>query len=159
GCQAPGMAQNIYAVGNPGLWWGASLAVLAILAATGAAVGRNLWRGIRTPFGSLSRTRQALFVAALLPLGTFGGFALLARGPRTMFIFYMTLVVPFFALLYGGAVAALWRTGRPWARAGAGLACLLVLAGFLLYFPVAIYLPIPSQWSDAILGAIPWMRK
>jgi hypothetical protein len=103
--------------------------------------------------------RQALFVAALFPLFTFGGFALLAQGPRTMFIFYMTLVVPFFALMLGGAVAALWHTRNVYARVGAGLVCLLVVAGFAFYFPVSIYLEIPRSWFHTIMHAIPWMQE
>ncbi|MEA3202623.1 MAG: dolichol-phosphate mannosyltransferase [Thermoplasmata archaeon] len=160
GCQATaGWSQNIYAIGNPLLWWGACAAVLAAVGMAAYGTVRNLVLGVKAPFTSLSPTRQALFVAALFPLFTFGGFVLLAQGPRTMFIFYMTLVVPFFALLLGGALAAAWRAGNALAKVGVGLACALVLAGFAVYFPVSIYLPIPESLFHKTMHLLPWMTE
>ncbi|MCA1810428.1 MAG: glycosyltransferase [Halobacteriales archaeon] len=152
-------ARYIYAIGNPFLWWAAFAATLAILGSTAYGVLRNLVRRAKGPFAALSPTRQALFIAALFPLFTFGSFALLGSGPRTMFIFYMTLVVPFLALVLGGALAALWRSGWPLARTATGVVCAIVLAGFLLYFPLSIYLEVPRSWFHAILHAVPWMSE
>jgi dolichyl-phosphate-mannose--protein O-mannosyl transferase len=201
-------SRYIYAIGNPLLWWSACLATVAIVAAVLVRVARNLAARIPTPFQSLPRHTQALLMAALFPVFTFGGFAILGQGPRTLFIFYMTLVVPFFALTLAGALAHLWDLGgrlrcarrladhaplRParhgaaaWRAAPAGAAravvaavrfavqprvrgaflrsiaataCVLVLAGFLFYFPVSIYLEIPRSWFKFIMHALPWMQE
>jgi hypothetical protein len=34
-----------------------------------------------------------------------------------------------------------------------------VLASFLYYLPVSIYLQIPRSWFHTILHTIPWMRE
>jgi dolichol-phosphate mannosyltransferase len=159
-CQPdPTTTQVIYAVGNPVLWWTASLAALTLLAIAAGGIVRNLLRHVKHPFASLPYQVQALAFGALFPAMTFGGFVLLSQGPRTMFIFYMTLVVPFFALCLAGALAWLWHSRNLWARLATGLACLLVLAGFLWYFPVSIYIRIPHTWYDAIMHTLPWMKE
>ncbi|HUR60878.1 MAG TPA: glycosyltransferase [Candidatus Thermoplasmatota archaeon] len=153
------LARYIYAIGNPFLWWAASLATLSIIGAVLYRVARDLVRRVPRPFTSMPRSTQALLVAALFPLATFGGFVLLGQGPRTMFIFYMTPVVPFFALVLAGALAWLWHRGQVAVRAGVAVVCAVVLAGFLLYFPVSIYIEIPRSWFHFIMHFLPWMQE
>ncbi len=125
------------------------------------------------------RPRQALLAGALLPLLTFLGFFALHSGGRSMFIFYMTLVVPLMAIAFAGVLAYLWRAhpiGKPIVVA----ACTLVALAFLWFLPVSLYLEIPRdgmRWMSEpipgtnisipypgigfhqIMDVIPWMHE
>jgi len=148
----------VYAVGNPILWWAAALAVLYALIDYVSEYAGAMLRGRRTRvpspisfFASLPRIKQALLVASLLPLIGYAGFFLLHR---TTFIFYMTLVVPFFAIVLAGAAIYLWHSPGRMSKALTIALCAAVVLGFLWYFQVSIYMPIPrnNSLADVLAG-------
>jgi dolichyl-phosphate-mannose--protein O-mannosyl transferase len=166
----------IYAVGNPFLWWAATLAILyAVIDYLTEYVGswRRRFSNPLSYFASMPRIRQAILVTALVPLAAYGGFFLLQR---TTFIFYMTLVVPFFAVVLAGALTYMWSTGNRLVRAAFLLVCAAVAFGFLWYLQVSIYMPIPRNgfawlpWPGTpfyypaigfndVMRLLPWMQQ
>lgn len=64
-------------------------------------------------FLKLPRQQQALLPGVLLPLLTYLGFFALHSAGRSMFIFYMTLIVPLMAIALGGTLAYLWQRRSP----------------------------------------------
>ena len=138
------VAGYIYAIGNPVLWWGAATAILyAFIDFVGDALvsWRRTGMSPLRYFGGMPRVRQAMLLAALFPVTAYSAFFLLQR---TTFLFYMTLVVPFFAVMLGGALAYAWSRG--WhGRLVVFVTCGLALAAFLWYLPLSLYIPIPRQ--------------
>lgn len=165
----------IYAVGNPILWWSASLAVVLVALAFLWGYIASLYRRAVSPlsyFASLPRISQALVVSILLPVFAYFPFYLLQR---TTFIFYMSIVVPFFAIVLAGALAYLWAHPRWPAKATVVAVCLLAGLAFVWFFQVSIYMPIPRDgftWVQApgtdiyypalgfntVMHAVPWMH-
>lgn len=173
----------IYAVGNPILWWAAALAIAIVLLAFVVSYLLSLARHPASPvsfFAGLPRAKQALLVTALVPLLGYLCFFLLQR---TTYIFYMTLIVPFFAILLAGALAYLWSFAGRLPKAATVAVLVLVGLAFLWFFQVSIYMPIPRDnsvldmlsgqgWPRApgtdihypalgfndVMQAIPWME-
>lgn len=174
------ISRYIYAIGNPILWWGACIAVFYIFVDlifdwVGSLFARpadplvpfrrmGLWKF----FSSRPIESQALFIAALFPLFVYGGFLFLNppwnyAGPgtphRTTFIFYMTVVVPFFGIVLAGLLAHAWSSGSALARTTVLVVSLLVLAGFLYFFKISVYLEMPRTEFHRVLDAVPWMHE
>jgi dolichol-phosphate mannosyltransferase len=109
----------------------------------------------RGAFLSMPRQHQAAALAALLPLFAYGGFFLL---PRDQYMFYMTIVSPFFAILAGGWAAWAWRQ-RGVSRGFSIAFCALVGIGFLVYAPVAFGFPVSRDYFDWIMNLWPGMYQ
>ncbi len=147
----------VFAVGNPILWWAASLAtVLAVLVpivAWGFAFHDDRIGPLRW-FASLRRDTQAAVLAAVLAGSTYGFFFL---PDRVTFLFYMTLVVPVACLSLAGVLHLLWRHGW-WTRPVVAVVLVGVLAAALFYLPVASGEHIPCERYREVMDLIPWMR-
>jgi dolichol-phosphate mannosyltransferase len=179
------VAGYIYAIGNPLLWWAAATAILyTFIDMVGDAIvswNRTGMSPLRH-FGAMPRIRQAMAVAALFPITAYCAFFALQR---TTFLFYMTLVVPLFAIVLAGALAYAWSRGRA-GRALVVVLCAGIGAAFLWYLPLSLYIPIPRDgfsWTSypydldllglrlqgefrypapgfhTILRLVPWMRE
>lgn len=159
---ASGLVGKIYSIGNPFVWWTATAALLAVPALI-------LIRFLRGParlylrwdflegmvyYRFPLRRDLAFLLAALFFYATFvPWFAL----QRILFVFYMTFVVPAFALFAGGLLGEQWDQGGL-RRILSGLYVALAMAVFAVYFPVVAGIPIEKGHFDWIMGLIPWMR-
>ena len=148
----------VYAVGNPLLWWlGALVALGAVLSVPlrWLLALRAGWAHPLRHARTLSPTRQALAMTALLPLAAYAGFFLV---DRVTFLFYMTLVVPLLCLPLAGYLASVWEQGVG-GKATVAVLVLAILASFVYYHPVAASIPIDPERFHRIMGTLPWMQE
>lgn len=122
-----GRVSNIYALGNPIIFWGGLASVLV-------ATVRVLKK----------RKKELLLVLA----GYFLMFLPWAASPRIMFIHHYLPAVPFLVLLLAWLLARLWELKRKLLVTGY---LLLVLLGFILYYPLWTGLPVPSWWASYLI--------
>lgn len=130
---------QVYAFGNPVVWWGAMAVVAATL--------------VRLVLARRKPSLGPMAIAIVLPVLVYGSFFLLTR---TAFIFYMTLVSPFLALAAGAGVLWLARRGVI-GRSLAAVAMALALGAFAWYYPLAAGVDLDpgalQQVKDSIPGA------
>lgn len=141
---APGEAREIVALGNPALWWGALLALVAL------------------GWGLVRRDRRAAFIAVFWA----GQYVPWLLVDRPLFLFYMTPVVPFMAVAVAYALTFVdeRRARGPGAarrgRATPGTITAMVIAVaagalFVYFYPVLVGLELPEEvirqrwWFDA----------
>ncbi len=131
GCDlAEGQVRHILAVGNPAVWWPATLAVLAL----GWAAARH-------------RRGDAGFLLAFT-LGQWLPWLVVAR---PVFLFYTVPIVPFLALSlgWGAAEASRWSPRLRWLPAALAAAALLGLA---FWYPIWLGTPIEeAAWRARII--------
>lgn len=153
----------IYAVGNPILWWTATLALLIVpLYLLTRWIRRHLRAYVtRDFFAALPQyefhltPRRSLFLAALLFWGGFLPWFLLQR---TTFNYYVTYNVPYFALFAGGLGAAWWMRGR-WRRKTVFGFVVLCLLMFVTWWPIVFGAEVSNLYFDTIWSLVPWMRR
>jgi dolichyl-phosphate-mannose-protein mannosyltransferase len=128
-----GAYMEIFAAGNPLVWW-SSLAALAYVA------GRWLRRG---GGGGAEGVVLAAFLIGYLPW-------LVVAGDRSaLFLFYLLPVVPFMCLALGYVAAQLERIQG--ARPAIGLFCVTAVALFAFYYPLLAKRPLPRDaWLNRI---------
>lgn len=138
----------MYALGNPVVWWGALLGAILVLpraamraaSALGGAPLRSLPRRLLAAWDdaapTLRRRVRLVGVPCFLFVAGYAPFFLLSR---TTFLYYMTLLVPFLALLAGGV--ATWLLTRGPAEGS--------LAGTRARIVVAV-------WGLAAVGLFVW---
>jgi predicted membrane-bound dolichyl-phosphate-mannose-protein mannosyltransferase len=158
----PDATAHIYSMGNPVTWWPAAalaIATLAIPVLWLRRQGRVLatsWFWLHAHHARVSWDGRARFLmAGLLCWAAWAPYLLLQR---LQFLYYMTSVVPFLAVLLGGAAAVAWRRGGRW-RWGVWAYGGVALAAFVFYFPLSEGLLVPRGWFDAAFASIPWMRR
>lgn len=155
------MVGKQWAIGNPLLWWSGTAAALAVL-------GRLVWRFFQRkathflrwdfidhivyyPFWLTRDLRLLLgslfFFSAYLPWFLI---------QRTMFNYYMTFVVPAFAVIAAGLLSENWEKGG-FPRLLAILYAFLAAALFAFYYPVVTGIPISRGQYDVIRSALPWI--
>jgi dolichyl-phosphate-mannose-protein mannosyltransferase len=129
-----GWVYGIFAVGNPAVWW-LSVPISAWAFVTG------LWK----------RNAALLFAGA----GFFCMYLPWGISPRTLnYSHYLLEAIPYACLALGAALDFLWD-GR--LRAVARGYVVLVVALFLLFFPILTAVPIPTTWFQArFLGVGAW---
>jgi len=142
GCQvAEGNIEEILGIGNPAIWWLALIAYPVLLV---FAIFRRDWRAWAV---------AAFLLLQYLPwplLELIQGVLAPDEGPRTLFLFYATPIVPFICL----SLAYLaWRTLRPpvfrWVPGTIGV---LAVAGFIFFLPIFLGLELSrGSWDLRIL--------
>jgi dolichyl-phosphate-mannose-protein mannosyltransferase len=153
----------MYAVGNPALWWPATIALVLVPAALLAWwVRRRLRFFLRSDvLRALPRLRfhlspaGSLAVAALLFWASFLPWFLLRR---TTFNYYATFNVPYFALFAAGLLHLAWRSG-PRGRVAATAYLAFVGAWFTAWWPIVSGAPVGATHFDAVWGLVPWMSR
>lgn len=120
---------NIYASGNPIVFWGGLAGVITSLVV--AAKKHN----------------KALLFLLVCYLGFFLPWA---TSPRIMFLYHYLPSVPFMTLLFG------WLLGRVWERGGSKKLLvigylLLVTIAFIFYYPIWTGIPMPGWWSSLLI--------
>ncbi|TSC53175.1 MAG: glycosyl transferase family protein, partial [Microgenomates group bacterium LiPW_16] len=94
---------NIYALGNPAVWWGGVIAILYfILSYIRGILAKKF--SIRVPFGR--------FQFSILLLGYFGFFLPWAFSPRIMFLYHYLPSIPFMCLALGYGLDKIWQRNR-----------------------------------------------
>lgn len=124
---------NIYALGNPLVFWGGLAAVIA---------------AARAGFSEKQPALQFVAVGwALL-------FAPWAFSPRIMFIYHYLPAVPFLCLALAWGLLRLWGSERRWLAVGGAAA---VAALFVFFYPhwTGIFVP---RWWDALYYWLPTWR-
>ncbi|MDO8487730.1 MAG: phospholipid carrier-dependent glycosyltransferase [bacterium] len=123
-----GKMANIYAMGNPVLFW---LGIPAIIATTLSALQSKNWR------------------TWLIVVG-FGAFWLpWARAPRIMFLYHYLPSIPFLCLALAQTLSKLPR----WATVASGL---LVFGSFVFFFPHWTGIHIPAEWAKNYFWLSSW---
>lgn len=118
-----GLLRNIYALGNPLIWW-------AGLAALGYALFK--W------------FRRKSFSLGLILLGYFGLWLPWAASPRIGFLHYYLPSLPFLYLSLGLALKDLWAR-KNFLRIGVGVYMLLIIFTFFYFYPIAIGSPLSRE--------------
>jgi dolichyl-phosphate-mannose--protein O-mannosyl transferase len=137
GCTVASCSREVLAIGTPAIWWGAVIALLAVL---WLWVSRRDWRAAAT---------LAMVATAIVPWirDDLNG--------RTMFLFYALPAVPFLCLAL--ALAAGWALGgrdasprrRALASVGIGTFVALVIVNFAYFYPVLAAQTLPYEaWQD-----------
>lgn len=153
----------MYAVGNVALWWPAVLAAVAVPA---VVLVRARWRGLRPFLGwdamrALARgpfagsPARRLLAACALVWATYVPWFVLRR---TMFNYYATFDVPFFALVLGGVLGYAWRRAG-WRRGAATATLGFVGLWFTLWWPIVSGAAVSNGWFQAVYGLVPWMSR
>jgi dolichyl-phosphate-mannose-protein mannosyltransferase len=137
GCTVASCSREVLAIGTPLLWWGAVVALVALL---WLWVSRRDWRAAAT---------LAMVAAAIAP------WVREDLNGRTMFLFYALPAVPFLCLAL--ALAAGWALGgrdasparRSVAAVGVGVFVALVVVNFAYFYPVLAAQTLPFEaWQD-----------
>lgn len=142
GCQvAEGNIEEILGIGNPVIWWLALIAYPVVLV---FAIFRRDWRAWAVALFLLLQYLPwpvlELIQEVIAP----------EEGPRTLFLFYATPIVPFICL----SLAYLaWRTLRPawlrWVPAAIGV---LAVASFIFFLPIFLGIELTrGAWDLRIL--------
>lgn len=122
-----GLVSNIYASGNPVIFWGGLAAVLIGVVYVYKKKDKNL---------------------ALLLAGYFLMFLPWAVSPRIMFLHHYLPAIPFMVLLLAWLLNTLWqKSKRP---VVIGYLALAILS-FAFYYPLWIGLPMPPWWADLLI--------
>ncbi len=129
-----GRVANMYALGNPLLYW--------------AFLPAMLWLVVR-----LWRQRAPLLI--VLAIGFFGQWLPWALIPRPAFTYHFLPAVPFGCLAVAAAVVHLWQGNSGWWRTLALAYVALVAAAFVFFFPLYAYLPL----SDDALALRMWLDR
>lgn len=147
-----GTVSYIWSIGNPVLWWPASVAAVVLpwqrLVRSVRARGRTFFSA--SSWASWTRaplefsSQRALLVASILFLLAYLPWFLLQR---ISFLYYATFFTPYLALLAAGILAGLLR--RPGARRiGAAAFIAVVAAAFALWYPLASGAPVvPDHYT------------
>lgn len=130
-----GSYREILALGNPLVWWGGGLALVAL--------------AVRWARAGFDHRRPELVIGAAV-LSTYAPWLVLSGSRTETFIWYLLPTIPFLCLGLGEVAAWIWRSvpGRV-AAAAFGVA---VVASFAFYFPLLTALPLsPEAWRSRML--------
>ena len=123
---ANGMVSNIYANGNPILFWTFLPSVIWVTI--------RWWR----------THRPAILV---LVIGFFGQWLPWALSPRIAFIYHFLEAVPFGCLAFAVVVGVIWDKGGRWRYLAGGIVT-AVVAAFIFFFPIYAAIPLtPHQFA------------
>lgn len=152
---------NIYAIGNPVIWWTATAALITIpvimVLRNRTRLHTHLMHLTKNAFtGRVSFQGDAglLMAASLFWLAYLPWFLI----ERTMFLYYMTFITPFFAIFAGGLLAKAWERGGGWRVLAVTYTAIAVVA-FLLLLPLVTGEPIDPAKHDAMNSAVPWIHS
>jgi dolichyl-phosphate-mannose-protein mannosyltransferase len=130
----PGTIANIYALGNPVLYW-------AFLPAV-AWLSWSWWR------------RRDPAVVVLL-IGFFGQWLPWALVSRITFVYYFLPAVPFGALAVAAGIVVLWESGT-WRRPLAATYLALVALAFVFFHPVHAAVPLTREQFESRIWFESW---
>jgi dolichyl-phosphate-mannose--protein O-mannosyl transferase len=139
---------NIYAMGNPVIWWGGMVAIgwmLVLLARRAAEVGTKIFSGTKDSFLKNfvpPRSSQGLIIVLL---GYFGFFLPWAFSPRIMFLYHYLPSIPFMCLALGYGLDKIWQDSR--FKIFAICYLLFAILSFVYFYPHYSGLPVP-KWLD-----------
>jgi dolichyl-phosphate-mannose--protein O-mannosyl transferase len=127
---------NIYAFGNPLIFWAGGLAVLATIAGL-------LWQWRMTKQVSFSVVMiLASYLIVWLPW---------QLSPRIMFFYHYTPAVPFMTILTAYWLRKLWRRG--W-KLPVALGLLFIFLIFILWYPHWTGIPVPIELANRVYFAL-----
>lgn len=121
-----GLLANIYAMGNPAVWWAGLVAVGVALAA------------------AVKKRRKEL---AFLLFAYFAFWLPWAASPRVMFIYHYLPAFPFLVIILAWVLGRIWEMGERQKHL-VFVYLLVVFFLFLFFFPRFIGLPIPAAWHN-----------
>ncbi|MBI5465640.1 phospholipid carrier-dependent glycosyltransferase [Candidatus Gottesmanbacteria bacterium] len=134
-----GRVANIYAMGNPVIWWGGVIAILYFIL--------SYIRGILAKKFSIFN-----FQFSILLLGYFGFFLPWALSPRIMFLYHYLPSIPFMCLALGYGLEKIWLRYKLFAI------CYLLFAVFVFFYfyPHLSALPMPKWWVEQYFWFPSW---
>ncbi len=150
-----GMIANIYAMGNPVIWWSGIMAVgwtVVVLLSRVASVARQPATTSKMLAGRAPRDSLALII---ILFGYFGFFLPWALSPRIMFLYHYLPSVPFMCLALGFGLERIGRIGQ-----GGKLLIIsylvLVAVVFIYFYPHLSALSIPTGLNDSYYWFKSW---
>ncbi|HCM38290.1 MAG: Glycosyl transferase family 39 [Candidatus Gottesmanbacteria bacterium GW2011_GWB1_43_11] len=138
---------NIYTMGHPFIWW-------AGLVAIGYGAWQMLlgiWQRIE---GGVKKAKDLLPLGILL-VGYFSMFLPWTFSPRIMFLYHYLPSVPFLCLLLAYGLNQVRRISRI-GRIGVNIYLILVVIGFVYFYPQWAALPLPQKWVDQYYWLPSW---
>ncbi len=146
-----GMASSILSFGNPAVWWTGLVGILFVL---GYSLYRNALPALRLTTGREDEYDRAMPVIAVGFLSAYLPWVLVAR---LTFIYHYFASVPFIILATAQGLRYLERRAPRVSRALAALLCVLALALFIGFYPLASGVEVPRAWCDAMNWFGNWM--
>ncbi len=149
---------NIYAMGNPAIWWPGIVAIgwiVVILLIRVAEVAREIFmRYKKYAFSFLKNLRaprnsQSLIIVLL---GYFGFFLPWAFSPRILFLYHYLPSVPFLCLALGFSLDKIW----PRQRLFVYWYLFVVALVFVYFYPQLSGLPVPKWWAEQYFWFPSW---
>lgn len=144
---------NIYAMGNPLIWWAGLGGILFIA----WQYILQIWQAIE---GKLAKTNFLLPFSVIL-VGYFGMFVPWVLSPRIMFLYHYLPSVPFLCLALAYGLGKMREVGEIWGIRGMGnyivtIYLTLVVLIFIYFYPQWSALPLPTSWVDKYYWLPSW---
>ena len=146
-----GMASSILAFGNPAVWWTGLAGILFVL---GYSVYRNALPALRVIPGRDDDIDRAMPVMVVGFLSAYLPWVLISR---LTFIYHYFASVPFIILATAQGFKVMMRERPKAAKALMAALCVLALALFIVFYPLASGIEVPRAWCDAVSWFDNWM--
>jgi len=163
---------NIYAMGNPAIWWAGIVAIgwtMIVLVGRVAEVARQqflsksnrslkeekLYRGDSLKDSEkIGRAPRDLLALVIIFLGYFGFFLPWVFSPRIMFLYHYLPSIPFMCLALGYGLDRLWQ--NPKLKILVSCYLLSVILLFLYFYPHLSALAVPKWLSETYFWFPSW---
>ncbi len=147
---------TILAFGNPAVWWGGLIALIAVFCGVMARCVRGLRvRSFGLRVEESEGSRGMLFTAALLLIGFASQYVPWVLVPRSTYIYHYFASVPFIILCMAQCAEWGFKDSKRLGYIACGAYLLLALALFIAFFPFASGAPMSETWAKAMQWAFP----
>jgi dolichyl-phosphate-mannose--protein O-mannosyl transferase len=135
---------NIYAMGNPVIWWGGVIAIAYVTVLCIKYVVLSMKKRYII--------HNSLYSILLLSLGYFGFFLPWALSPRIMFLYHYLPSIPFMCLALGYGLDKIWYDHKYLSI----FYLLFSIFVFFYFYPHLSALPVPKWWTDQYFWFKSW---
>ncbi|MBI2009684.1 MAG: glycosyltransferase family 39 protein [Candidatus Chisholmbacteria bacterium] len=150
---------NIYALGNPIIFWGGLVAVLYVLATLlkGILIKRkfSIFNFELAKNGGRGEPRRSHFQFSILLAGYLAFLLPWALSPRIMFLYHYLPSIPFMVILLSWSLTQLWHSGVLGKRLTIGY-WLLAIGIFIFFYPHLTGLPVNTSWAQNFFWLKSW---
>lgn len=135
-----GQVANIYAQGNPALFWLGDLAIIASL----------IWMVLNyRQLGLLKKPKTNYFKLLFLVFSYFSVWILWQLSPRIMFFYHYTPAVPLLCIGLSYWLTKIWNPNR-WRQIVVLFSLLAIIACFLIWYSNWVGIPVSPTWADTV---------
>lgn len=149
------MRADIYAFGNPALFWLGNISVIFTL----MVVVLSLYDWIRQLMEGAKKLKvfSSLFQLSLLVCTYFAVWLPWQASPRIMFFYHYTPAVPFLAIMLGYWLTKLAQAKeiKPWGSIITALLLVIIAVTFIIWYPHWTAIPMPLSIVDTAYFAVP----